>query len=107
MVTDVAICGAGVSGCALAIALTQAGYSVVILERENALAQRPGESLPPEVRVPLTALGLWETFLAQGHLPATGNHAVWGDAEGQHKSFLFNPYGHGHHGSGRDCRLNQ
>jgi len=97
MVTDVAVCGAGVSGCASAIALTQAGYSVVILERENASVQRPGESLPPEVRVPLTALGLWEMFLAQGHLPATGNHAVWGDAEGQHKSFLFNPYGHGWH----------
>jgi flavin-dependent dehydrogenase len=94
---DIAICGAGVAGCALAIALVRAGYSVLVLEREVASARRPGESLPPEVRVPLAALGVWETFLGQGHLPAVGNHAVWGEGTGRSKDFLFNPYGNGWH----------
>jgi flavin-dependent dehydrogenase len=97
VVVDIAICGAGPAGCALAIALARAGYSVLMLEREATPAQRPGESLPPEVRVPLAALGIWEKFLAAGHLPASGNHAFWGEDTGRHKDFLFNPYGNGWH----------
>ena len=97
MVVDIAICGAGVSGCALAIALAQAGYSVLMLEREIAPARQPGESLPPEVRVPLAALGVWEGFLADGHRPALGNRAVWGADVDWGKDFLFNPYGNGWH----------
>jgi flavin-dependent dehydrogenase len=97
VVLDIEICGAGPAGCALAIALARAGYSVLMLEREATPAQRPGESLPPEVRVPLAALGIWEKFLAAGHLPASGNHAFWGEDTGRHKDFLFNPYGNGWH----------
>jgi flavin-dependent dehydrogenase len=53
--------------------------------------------LPPEVRVPLAALGVWDEFLTAGHLPAAGNHAYWGEDTGRHKDFLFNPYGDGWH----------
>jgi flavin-dependent dehydrogenase len=97
VVVDIAICGAGPAGCALAIALAQSGYAVLMLEREAAATQRPGETLPPEGRVPLTALGIWDEFLAAGHLPAVGNHAFWGDDAGRQKDFLFNPYGNGWH----------
>lgn len=97
MVADIAICGAGVAGCALAIALARAGYSVLLLEREVTPARQPGESLPPEVRVPLAALGVWEGFLADGHRPALGNRAVWGADVDWGKDFLFNPYGNGWH----------
>jgi len=97
VVVDIAICGAGPAGCALAIALARSGYSVLILEREATPAQRSGESLPPEVRVPLAALGIWEGFLAAAHLPAAGNCAFWGGDAGRHKEFLFNPYGNGWH----------
>jgi flavin-dependent dehydrogenase len=97
VVVDIAICGAGVAGCALAIALARAGFDVVMLEREAVPTQRPGESLPPEVRVPLAALGVWDEFLAAGHLPAVGNQAFWGGNAGRHKDFLFNPYGDGWH----------
>jgi flavin-dependent dehydrogenase len=97
VVVDVAICGAGPAGCSLAIALARAGYSVLVLERDSAPARRPGESLPPEIRVPLAALGVWEEFLAAGHLPAAGNHAFWGEDTGRQKDFLFNPYGNGWH----------
>lgn len=97
MVVDIAICGAGAAGCALAIALARAGYSILVLEREVIPTPRPGESLPPEVRVPLAALGVWEEFLAAGHLSAAGNHAFWGEGTGHYKDFLFNPYGNGWH----------
>jgi flavin-dependent dehydrogenase len=97
VIADIAICGAGVAGCALGIALARAGYSVLMLERELTPTRRPGESLPPEVRVPLTTFGLWEAFLADGHRPSLGNHAVWGGIAGRYKDFLFNPYGNGWH----------
>ena len=97
MVVDIAICGAGAAGCALAIALARAGYSVLVLERQAAPYGRPGESLPPEVRVPLIALGVWEEFLSAGHLSAAGNNAFWGEDVGRHKDFLFNPYRNGWH----------
>jgi flavin-dependent dehydrogenase len=86
-----------VAGCALAIALARAGYSVLMLERELIPVRQPGESLPPEVRVPLAALGVWGTFLTDGHRPALGNRAVWGTDIGRSKDFLFNPYGNGWH----------
>ena len=97
MVVDIAICGAGAAGCALTIALARAGYSILVLEREVIPTPRPGESLPPEVRVPLAALGVWEEFRAAGHLSAAGNHAFWGEDTGHYKDFLFNPYGNGWH----------
>lgn len=97
MVFDIVINGAGVSGCALAIASARAGYSVLLLERAISPAGQPGESLPPEVRVPLVALGVWEGFLAAGHRPALGNRAVWGTDVDRCKDFFFNPYGNGWH----------
>jgi flavin-dependent dehydrogenase len=97
VVVDIAICGAGAAGCALAIALARAGYSVLVLERQAAPYGSPGESLPPEVRVPLIALGVWGEFLSAGHLSAAGNNAFWGEDVGRHKDFLFNPYGNGWH----------
>jgi flavin-dependent dehydrogenase len=97
VVFDIVINGAGVSGCALAIASARAGYSVLMLERALSPAGQPGESLPPEARVPLAALGVWEGFLADGHRPALGNRAVWGADVDRCKDFLFNPYGNGWH----------
>ncbi|MBS1695557.1 MAG: FAD-dependent monooxygenase [Actinobacteria bacterium] len=93
---DVAVVGAGPAGCAAAIALARAGARVAVLHRPIAPATR-GESLPPEIRVPLGHLGLWDPFTADGHVGSPGMIVVWGSATPHANDFAFSPYGSGWH----------
>ena len=94
---DVVIIGGGPAGTATAIALAGYGWSVTILERSHYESTRIGETLPPEVRQPLTELGLWETFLADGPLESPGITVAWGEPRLYHNDFIVNPYGPGWH----------
>jgi flavin-dependent dehydrogenase len=94
---DVIIAGGGPAGAAAAIALARSGYSVVLVERSRYDRWRIGETLPPEARLPLADLGVWEKFLAQGHVPSYAIHAEWGGAGLTETDFIFNPYGSGWH----------
>lgn len=94
---DLAIAGGGIAGCALAIAMARAGWSVVVLERDLAPRTRPGEMLSPAARAPLTALGLWPRFTSDEHQPCFEIRAAWGNQQPGRNDFLFNPYGHGWH----------
>jgi flavin-dependent dehydrogenase len=56
-----------------------------------------GETLPPEVRLPLEQLDVWAAFLKAGHSLAHGICACWGHNEPGYNDFITNPYGPGWH----------
>jgi flavin-dependent dehydrogenase len=90
---DVAIIGGGPAGCALALRLASQGCSAVIVERVDRKSPPIGETLAPEVRVPLRELGLWPAFLAQGPVPSYQLHSAWGSAALQTRDYCCEPYG--------------
>ncbi len=87
--------GGGPAGCAAAILLAREGARVALLERSAYETARIGETLPPEVRLPLQRLGVWDRFLAEGHTASPGVAAAWGQAEPYANDFILNPYGSG------------
>ncbi len=91
------ILGGGPAGTSCAIALSLAGRSVTLFERSRYDSPRVGEALPPEVRQPLTELGLWQRFLADGPLASPGITAAWGSRELRDNDFIMNPFGSGWH----------
>lgn len=94
---DAVVVGGGPAGLATALALARHGGSVAVVDRAGNGTSRVGETLPPQVRVPLQLLGLWDGFLAQGHERSPGVVAVWGDGEPFANDFVANPYGGGWH----------
>lgn len=93
---DVLIVGAGPAGCAAAINLAPFRH-VLLVERRAEVAPRVGESLVPAARRLLSDMGLWESFIAEGHEPWYGNRAVWGGTEPLEVDFMRDPDGHGWH----------
>ncbi len=94
---DVVVVGGGPAGSAVGLALARAGYDVVVVERQRAITERIGEILPPSIKQPLTALGVWDAFLREAPLPAVGNCSSWGGESVVHRDFLSDPYGNGWH----------
>jgi flavin-dependent dehydrogenase len=94
---DVVILGGGPAGTSTAIALARAERSVIVLERSRYGAARIGETLPPRVRELLARLGVWESFLAAGHLRSPGVASTWSSPETNMSHFFLSPYGHGWH----------
>lgn len=94
---DVAILGGGPGGTSTAIALARAGWSVIVMERSHYDSPRIGETLLPQVSVPLMELGVWHQFLLDEHIQSPGVTAVWGQTEPYDNDFIVNPYGSGWH----------
>ena len=94
---DVIVVGGGPAGCSTALALSRAGLVVTILERTRYETFRIGETLPPEARQHLTELGVWEQFLADGHLESPGIASSWGSPNLYDNDFIVNPHGPGWH----------
>src|SRR3954447_22497114 len=93
----VVVVGDGVAGCATAIALARAGLAPVVLQRPQDAGWRVGETLPPAARPALAALGVWDDFVADAHLPSPGNRSAWGGPEPAELDFIFDPHGPGWH----------
>jgi len=94
---DVAVLGGGPAGAATAIALAGFGWRVTILERSHYQSTRIGETLPPEIKLPLVALGLWESFLADNPVESPGIASAWGRPDLYDHDFIVNPHGPGWH----------
>ncbi|ATB45430.1 tryptophan 7-halogenase [Corallococcus macrosporus] len=96
---DVAIIGGGPAGAAMAVALRDKApfLSVTVVERTAYDAPRLGETLPPDVRLPLSRLGVWGSFLRDGHLASRGTSACWGQAEPGFHDTLMSPWGSAWH----------
>jgi 2-polyprenyl-6-methoxyphenol hydroxylase-like FAD-dependent oxidoreductase len=87
-----------VAGCATAIALGRRGVTdVAVAEMQRRATWRIGEAIPPAGNRVLRELGLWEDFLAQGHLPSAGSCASWGKPELGYNDFLLDMQGNGWH----------
>lgn len=95
---DVTIVGAGVAGCATAIALKTLWPELRVAVLDAAENRRQiGESIPPDTRPLLQRLGILAEFLDAGHEPCLGSAAAWGSAELGYNDFLLNPHGPGWH----------
>ncbi len=97
MKPQVVVIGGGPAGAATALTLARAGVSVIIFEKETSSGWKIGEGLPPAARPILQQLGVWERFVAGGHLASYGNCSAWGSSELMDHSFVFNPHGNGWH----------
>jgi len=94
---DVVVVGAGPAGCAAAIILAQARRRVLLLEAKPAPAFAVGESLTPDARPLLRALGIDSELLSQHHLISYGNESAWGGPTLRRTDFIYSPHGHGWH----------
>ena len=91
---DLVIVGGGPAGVSMALTAEAAGAKVAVLTRPRK-THPVGESLPPQIQGVLAELGIWEHFVASGHLPSYGIRSFWGDTETYDRSFIFDPHGSG------------
>jgi flavin-dependent dehydrogenase len=96
---DVVIVGGGPGGCAAALSLRAfaPSLSVLVIEPSSYDAPRIGETLPPPARALLEHLGVWTSFLAQGHRPVYGTSSAWGSESPGDNDFIYMPAGKGWH----------
>lgn len=96
---DVVILGGGPAGTASALSLRRhaPSLSVALVEQSSYDAPRVGETLPPTVQTVLEQLGVWETFVSEGHVAAYGTCSAWGSDELFDNEFIYHPAGRGWH----------
>ena len=98
---DVAILGAGPAGTACAIALARSVVERICLIEPTRARGRGrtaiGETIPPDTRLLLDRLGLWQAFLDEGHERCLGTCSAWGSDRLGYNDFLLNPQGSGWH----------
>jgi len=97
LVHDVAVCGAGPAGAAVACELARRGARVVLFEATRYDGPRFGETLAPQANPLLRQLGVWDAFFAQQHLPSPGTIPLWGSATPVENDFITTGYGEGWH----------
>jgi flavin-dependent dehydrogenase len=98
MVADVLIVGGGPAGTAAALTLLRySRLSVILIEHDDYVVPRVGETVGSGVTPLLKYLGVWDHFLRDNHRPAYASAAAWGSEQVITQDFLFNGYGDGWH----------
>ena len=93
MSADALVVGTGPAGLAMAIALAEAGVSVMVVGRSRIAPDGLGESLSPDGAALLSRLGVLDAFRAGGHLPCHANRSAWGGGTIEHHDFIGHPRG--------------
>lgn len=94
------IIGAGPAGLSAAIFLRQLGMEVCVVDRKKKSQQTGpiiGESLPPDAKLLLEQLDVWDEFEQGPHLKCYGNKSYWFSDQPQYHDFMQHPVGHGWH----------
>lgn len=95
---DVVVLGGGPAGCATALSLAQREFGrILVVESSRYERSRIGETIPPDTRLVLEQLGVWDAFVSEAHEPCLGSCSSWGDDQLGYNDFLFNPFGNGWH----------
>ena len=69
----------------------------MLVEASNYNGFRVGETLPPNSKLMMQHLGVWDRFEQSGHLPSPGIISLWGSDAPYYNDFVFNPHGLGWH----------
>ncbi|MGY3619301.1 tryptophan 7-halogenase [Bradyrhizobium sp. USDA 10063] len=92
------ILGGGIAGCATALALRQRGLDdILIVEAGSYDTFQIGETIPPDTRLLLERLHIWNGFIEDRHEPCLGSRSAWGTDDIGYNDFLLNPRGAGWH----------
>lgn len=103
---DIAIVGGGIAGCACGIAIKRLlpELDICIVDRSGqtddyttSIRPRIGETLPPQISIPMQQLGLWELFKQANWVKSAGTQAAWGQATPHVNEYIYSPYGNGWH----------
>lgn len=95
---DILIVGGGPAGASTANYLSDMKLSVLLVERTDYENWRLGETLPPQIKTSLSALGVWPQFLEQKFSSSLEMQWIWGNEEHMFEyNFLRNPYGNPWH----------
>lgn len=96
---DVVILGGGPAGTAAAVSLRShaPALSIALVEQTGYDAPRVGETLPPTAQGVLEQLGVWGTFVGEGHVAAYGTRSAWGSDALYDNEFIYHPAGRGWH----------
>lgn len=79
MFNSVVIIGSGPAGTAAAISCAKKGIQTTIIENDEFIRQRPGETLHPGIEPLLKQLGVAKDFLSADFLRHKGNWVHWED----------------------------
>lgn len=94
---DIAIIGGGPAGAIAAGQLAAEGLRVLLADAQGDAQFKPGDGLPPAAKRILNECGVWQDFLAQGHIESFGTRSAWGSPEIQSNDFIRSPDGMGYH----------
>lgn len=93
---EVLIVGCGPTGATAALNLAPLRRTAVIDSRVTPVV-RIGESLPAAARRLFIDMGIFDSFLREGHAPCYGNRSVWGDSAVRETNSLRDLDGPGWH----------
>jgi flavin-dependent dehydrogenase len=94
---DVVVLGGGPSGTTAAAALARQSLAVLIVEAQEAVPFKVGESIPGIAGSVLARAGFPGVLRKVAQLKCSGNRSYWGSSEEYMRSGLLDPYGGGAH----------